>query len=274
MRTVIATGVVLALTSIGSAETIRGQVTDRSTAKTVEGAVVHVRGPDGETTVSTDADGRYKVVVPPGKYRLTFMQGEAAVAGTIVVTAGNNTTFDAAITSKVDEVIVLESRPPPAVVPEPVDKFVRIKVPPYSDEAILKDAWTRAWLLLDVDEHGKVSQVKFLKKPGYNLEPIALAEAWKLEFTPAKNDRGQAVPSFVLWPIEWPSMYYLEHHTKNTTRMPENWGLGRGSRAAWIACKGSGPWVFTNRISSYTGYRDCSRPDMAKAKTEPWIIRP
>jgi hypothetical protein len=150
-----------------------------------------------------------------------------------------------------------------------------ISAPPYSDAAIEQDAWTRAWLLLDVDETGTVTQLKFLKKPGYELEPIAIAEGFKLRFEPARNERGQAVRTFLLWPIEWVAQSYSAYYGSGlTTRMPETWGLGRGSRAQRIPCKGSGPWLYTNRIVAYHGYRDCSRPDLSKVNREPWILRP
>src|SRR5688572_12874788 len=46
--------------------------------------------------------------------------------------------------------------------------------PTYSDAAIEHDAWTRAWMLLDIDDRGVVQRMKFLKRPGYDLEKIAI----------------------------------------------------------------------------------------------------
>src|SRR4029450_9881483 len=44
-----------------------------------------------------------------------------------------------------------------------------IKAPPYSDRAIARNAWTRAWMLLDVDARGRVVRLKFMKRPGYGV---------------------------------------------------------------------------------------------------------
>lgn len=273
--TVVAFGACFALTSAAAAETIRGQVRDKSGGAPVEGAVVHVSNAEGfETTVTTGADGRYAVDVAPGKYRIVFVQDENAIKGQIIVVEGQDTTFDARLKLASPEVIVIEELKRPAVLPEPVNRHVATAVPPYSDAAIERDAWTRAWLLLDVDETGKVTQLKFLKKPGYDLEPIAIAEGFKLAFKPARDDRNRPVRTFVLWPIEWPSMYYLTLHDGHPTRMPGQRAFGHGSAASRVPCKGSGPWKFSNRIAAYRGYRDCSRPDMTKVNSEPWILRP
>lgn len=275
MRTTAAVATLIALTSIGNAETIRGRILDKQDASPVEGAVVHVAGPNGfETTVTSDADGRYRVEVAPGKYKLTFVQDDAATRGTLIVTEGHDTTFDVRMRVKAEEIIALEYLQKPAVLPVPKTHNFAKAVPPYSDAAIEKDAWTRAWLLLDVDETGKVTQLKFLKKPGYDLEPIAISEGFKMSFEPARDARGRAVRTFVIWPIEWPSMNFLTLHGGKPTRLPERKWLNGYSSAAWVPCKGSGPWTFTNNIASHKGYRDCSRPDMELAKSEPWIVRP
>lgn len=275
MRPIFTAAVLLSLTTIGSAETIRGRVLDKHDGSPVEGAVVHVQGPDGfAVTATTDADGRYRVHVEPGKYQLSFVQDETSARGTLLVTEGNDTTFDVKLQVGPPEIISLEHLRKPAVMPVPRNPFAHVVAPPYSDEAIEKDAWTRAWLLLDVDETGTVTQLKFLKKPGYDLEPIAVSEGFKLSFEPGRDHDGRAVRTFVIWPIEWVSMYFLTHHTGKPTRMPEKGGRFNQSRASWVACKGSGPWTFTNSISSYKGYRDCSRPDLEAGRNEPWIVRP
>src|SRR6186713_3100196 len=93
---------------------------------------------------------------------------------------------DEAVPQKFGEVIVLEGRAPPSTPPKPTN-FVKQKAPPYSDSAILSDAWTKAWMLLEIDERGVVTRFKFLKRPGYDLEPIAASEVFKLRFTPAKD---------------------------------------------------------------------------------------
>ena len=99
MRTLpaVVSGVVLALcATTAAAETVRGRVLDRKTGDPVEGAAVFIAGADGfETTVATDGDGRYAITVKPGKYKLTFLHGDARVDGQIAVVDGADTTLDA-----------------------------------------------------------------------------------------------------------------------------------------------------------------------------------
>jgi len=98
---------------------------------------------------------------------------------------------------------VIEIHDPP-VKPKALN-FNPRKTPPYSDAAVLSDAWTKAWMLLDVSERGDVTRVKFLKRPGFDLEKIAIKEAFKLKFSPARDGRGNPLRVYVVWPIEWPS---------------------------------------------------------------------
>ena len=49
-------------------------------------------------------------------------------------------------------------------------------------------------MLLDVTETGKVVRVKFLKRPA-DSEPIAISESFKLQFEPARDTTGKAVPT-------------------------------------------------------------------------------
>jgi hypothetical protein len=135
--------------------------------------------------------------------------------------------------------------------------------PPYSEEAIERNAWTRAWMVLDLDMTGRVTAVKFLKRPGYQLESIAIAEAFKLQFEPARNAKGDPVRVRYVWFIEWPAYWWLVKRTGFTHRRPTSFG--------GVPCAGSGPW----RMGSvYKGYRDCSKPDLSKAESEPWIYPP
>lgn len=173
------------------------------------------------------------------------------------------------------EVIVIEGAPPPPKVkakpkkrwlpPEGVnldDIFLRI-APPYSDKAILEDAWSVAWMLLDIDERGKVSRVKFLKYPGYDLEKIAVDTALKLEFEPAIGLDGKPLRSYIAWPIEWPSYWWLVNKTGLASGIPNT------SR---VPCRGSGP---LNLSAHHPTYRDCTPPNWAMANTEPWLeLRP
>jgi hypothetical protein len=169
-----------------------------------------------------------------------------------------------------DEVIVLEGTAPPSTPPK-VTNFIKTKTPPYSDEAILSDAWTKAWMLLEIDERGVVTRAKFLKRPGYELEQIAMSEAFKLRFKPARDAAGRAMRSTMLWEIEWPSAWWLS--TINGTRSAAIKIVGFPPRRQdwYVPCRGSGPM---NLGSVRPAYKDCSKPDLAKIDTEAWVDRP
>jgi hypothetical protein len=163
------------------------------------------------------------------------------------------------------EVIVIQGkRQPPAVKPRPRHYFPK-RVPPYSDRAIQSDAWTRAWLVLDIDATGTVTRFKFIKRPGYDLEDIAAREAFGLEFEPARDGAGRPISTLIVWGMEWPSYGWLVALSGVATRLPES-----GTRP--VPCRGSGPlWL----DSIYPVYRDCSPPDLsAPFDREPWIRRP
>ena len=175
-----------------------------------------------------------------------------------------------AVPAAADEVILIEGAPPtPKTVVHPRkhylptgpldDTFLR-PAPEYSDEAKLSDTWAVAWMLLDVDATGKVARVKFLNRPGHDLDKLAVKTAFGLELDPALDDAGKAQRSWVVWPIEWPSYYWLVFKTGLASGIPDT---------HHVPCRGSGPL----NGSLHAVYRDCSDPDLAKARTEPWITR-
>lgn len=168
------------------------------------------------------------------------------------------------------EVIVIEGKAPPSTPPAPTN-YVKTAAPPYSDRAILSDAWTKAWLLLEIDERGAVSRLKFLNKPGYDLEEIAVAEAFKLHFTPALDGNKQPMRTTIVWEIEWPSAYWLGTFVGTRSAMPPLVGFPPRRLDHYVPCRGSGPWAMGSMRPTY---KDCSKPDLAKAKTAPWIARP
>ena len=176
---------------------------------------------------------------------------------------------DAATRVQPGEVIVIEDSPPPAVPPKPTN-YKPTKAPPYSDEAMLTDIWTKAWMLLDVNERGVVTRFKFLKKPGADLETIAASEVWKLRFDPARDGRGVPMRTQILWEIEWPSAWWLVQFVGVTTRMPPIVGFPPRSLADGVPCRGSGP---LNLSSVHPTYRDGSKPDRSRVETAPWIKR-
>lgn len=273
MRSIAVAAFLVGLTTVASAEQITGRVVDKKRGAPVEGAVVYVTGPGGfERSLATDADGRYAVDVTAGKYSVSFLHGRSRVGGQVVVEPGADVRLDGRVENVADEVIVLEHTRPPTVMPQPRDLHVATKAPPYSDRAVLEDAWTRAWLLLDVDERGTVTRLKLLNKPGYDLEDIAIAQGFALSFKPGRDERDRPVRTLLVWPIEWvANSWLLTIGTGMRSRMPAKSRLTDASSAAYVPCKGSGPWKMT---AVWHGYRDCSRPDLSKVSSAPWILPP
>lgn len=170
------------------------------------------------------------------------------------------------------EVIIIEERVPPAVLPKPKN-YSKLKAPPYSEKAILADAWTKAWLLLDVNKQGEVERLKFLKSPGYDLEAIAQSEASKLRFEPGRDRKGNPVRTWIVWEIEWPSVGWLVAFVGTRSSMPPYIGYNKWTGEPRrldenVPCAGSGPLVLD---SYHPVYKDCSRPDLSKANSVPWI---
>jgi hypothetical protein len=191
-----------------------------------------------------------------------------ATASTSIVRA------DPTATTVRGEVIEIHDPPRPTVMPKPLaDPAI---LPPYSDKAILGDVWTRAWLLLDVDDTGGVARVKFLKRPGADLDRIAIDHAFKLRFAPARDRWSHAARAYVVWKIEWPSYGWMIDRVGTATRMPKYDQLSRFERGAVnpnnVPCRGSGP---LNLGSVHPVYRDCSVPDLAHVDArEPWTSAP
>lgn len=142
-------------------------------------------------------------------------------------------------------------------------------LPPYNDQIMLADGWTRAWVLLDVSDAGVVRRVKFLKHPGYGLDKIAVAEAFKQSFEPARDKLGNPAASLVVYKLEWPAHEWMLMHELPMTRMPNT----RLTNYVLPPCKGEGPWQMDSVLPSE--YRDCSVPDLSHADaSEPWFPRP
>ncbi|MEO8548354.1 MAG: energy transducer TonB [Kofleriaceae bacterium] len=157
------------------------------------------------------------------------------------------------------ETIIIEGHVPPTVQPRPVKNYVRI-APAYSDYAIEHDSWGKAWLLLDISARGDVTRVKLLKHPGHDLDQIAIDTALEMHFSPALDDRGNAIASSLIWPIEWPSYWWLIDVHELATRIPDE--------IAYVPCRGSGP---LHMGSVHPVYRDCGTFQLKALETEPWI---
>jgi hypothetical protein len=198
--------------------------------------------------------------------RMSIRTWCAVLAGTVLSVVGVARADDPIVGT--GEVIVIHD--PPPVLPK-AKNHVPSKAPPYSDRAVLSDAWTKAWLLLEVDEHGDVTRMKFLKRPGYDLEKIAQREAFKLKFEPARDRANQPVKTWIVWGIEWPSADWLVQFVGTRSAMPPVVGFPPRSLAEQVPCAGSGPLHLS---SIHPVYRDCSTPDLSKADHEDWVLPP
>ena len=268
MRAIVALLVVLAGTAHAEPlSQLSGRVRDRATGAAVEGALVIVSGPNTSRTLTTDATGYYAIFVAAGSYQLTFAYGKTRTVSAIDVTG--NATLDAKIDVGPGEVIVIRERLKPPVEPK-AKNFIVTKAPPYSSRAILSDAWTKAHMLLHVTAAGDVVRIKWLQKPGWDLEQIAKAEVFKLKFDPARDATGKAIDSYVVWSIEWPSAWWLEKMVGTRSGIPKPTGFPPRPKWHYVPCKGSGPM---NLGSLHPTYRDCSQPDLTKVESAKWEAR-
>lgn len=246
--------------------TISGRVLDATYGLPLAGALVHVSGPDGSVkALSSTASGRYEILVKPGAYRVLFAYASSHSVGEVTVEPGATRHLDARVDATRGEVIVIHEQLPPKRLPVALN-FPRWKTPPYSERAITADAWTRAWLLLDIDERGRVTRFKWLKRPGYDLEDIARAEIFKVTFSPALDADGKPTRLYAMWKFEWPAQSWQTLVPRNT-RSRQPWAI----EIEYIPCRGQQGW---NLDSLYKGDRDCSTPDPSKARAEAWVLPP
>ena len=222
---------------------LRGRVTDD--AHPVAGATVHVvcKGV-AEVTMTTDRNGKYRADLACGHEANAFV----FVRGTYRI--------EGLVTTEVDNVIESHEAIPPRSMPKattPVDRVLD-----YSDSAMDADKWTRAWLLLDVDERGRVDRIKLLNAPGFDLDALAIKAGFEVEFEPARDAAGNAVKAAVLWTFEWPAYWFMRKTAGTMYRLPEI--------ATEVGC------TPTRANAGY--YRDCTPPDLAHLADRAWIDRP
>jgi hypothetical protein len=255
--------VIMLASATAAAETrLEGVVIDVTTGRPVEGAEVWINSARGPEAVATsDANGHYSLEVTPGPHDIMFKHGESRRVDRITVEADTTAMLDGKVDGTAGEVIEIHDPITPTVLPEPIN-YDRRRLPPYSDEAILKNVWTVAWLLLDVDVTGHVRRLKFLKRPGYGLDPIARTQAFAQSFTPARNELGHPVAVRLVWKLEWPS---ADNFSTLTERIPL---VGIQPRLATELVRCAQDFGFDPRW----GYRDCSKPDLKKADTEAWVL--
>jgi len=265
---------------------IHGRVSD-VLGNPIAGATVYVVAKTGiEHTLRTDRDGRYQAdLAGGGAYTVLASFKNTRAGKQSNLAPGANTALDLELAvSGEGEVIEVEGYPPPAVRPKPT--FDVQLAAPYSSEAILTDKWTRAWLLLDVDERGVVRRFKFLKHPGVGLDAIAAKQAFAATFTPARDKSNKPVKTVIVFGIEWPSHGWLVGRTRSAHRIPPLTHRGPRIRPPLkstpfalleevtldsVPCVGTAPVDFE---SKYPVLRDCSQPELEKAASAAWIQRP
>jgi len=225
----------------GGTGELTGTATDLD-GKPLKGIKVHIVAKGGaKQIVTTDAKGKYRAkVASEGSY--VFVEGKIKLGGQVA----------AATTEGDTEAIEIREQLPPAVKPKPLTPLDTVL--DYSDLAEDKNTWTRAWLMLDVNDAGKVVRVQLLNKPGLDLDPIAIREAFKVKFEPARDRSNKKIPAMVLWTWEWPAYYWMLDHKRNIHRLPPE--------AMTVTCRGAG---------AAKVLRDCSKPTIANAVSAPWI---
>ena len=73
--------------------------------------------------------------------------------------------------------------------------------------------------------------------------------------------------TWLVWSIEWPSAWWLDKFVGTRSGMPP---IGPGGRRKddYVPCAGTAPW---HMGSLHKTYKDCSKPDLRVAATEPWF---
>jgi len=110
--------------------------------------------------------------------------------------------------------------------------------------------------MLDVSEQGTVTRLKLLNPAGHQLDPIAIREAWKLTFEPARDRAKHPVRALMMWSFEWPSYWWMLGNQHRIDRIPV--------QVTGVPCRTSGP-------PSHR-FRDCSKPDLTHAVDRAWIV--
>ena len=257
MRTLFAATLVIALAASAIADNevtgfvtsgsgeLSGRVTDLDN-KPLKGVKVHIAPKHAaEQIVTTDADGTYRLAHFAGDYAYVYVEAKVKIAGQVVVAAKDGDV----------ETVEMRETLPPAVQPKPLTPTWI--VPDYSNLAEDKNTWARAWLLLEVNVNGDVTRVNLLDKPGLDLDKIAIRDALKLKFEPARDRANKTVPAMVVWTYEWPPYFWMVNYAAKPHQLPNIVGL--------VPCKPDG---------RSTVIRNCSKPTMANAMTEPWFTKP
>jgi len=209
--------------------TLQGRIVDGESLAPIEGATIVVTESRGGPIVvsgTTDGDGKFRYLIPPGTYDLLAIFADARWQHrAVVVEAGKVVQIPGALAVSAEVVTIHEHLPGQKhTAPEALRATIK-PILPYSDEAMDQNVWAIGWVLLDVDETGEVTGFRFLHRPGYGLDAIAEREVFLLKFDPARDAAGTPMASKVLWKLEWPAFHYAKDHQL----------LGLGAQGALIS---------------------------------------
>lgn len=225
---------------------IKGEVTSENGAP-LAGEKVYANTASGERSTFTDSAGRYRLDLGAEEGpKFVYVRTRARINGHTLRTAYEDG----------EEYVDILEADKPSIMPKPTTATNLVL--DYSAEVKDANAWVRAWLVLDVTASGFVRRLKLINRPGYGLDEVAVREAFKLRFSPARSRAGKAVPAMVLWTYEWPSYWWMIEQKLDPRLVPE--------KAAKLPCKGA--------PSTERTQRDCSQADLAAAQLLPWIDAP
>lgn len=225
-------------------ESLDGRVTD--TRGHGVAADVHVVVGGSERVVKSARDGSYHISFRANTKALVFVRGALAITSVAATShgGGDGETVDMHEMLEPASAVKLKKRP---------------LLPSYTDDAKDYNQWLRAWVLLDIDEHGMVQRVKLLDHPGFGLDDSAVRAAFALSFEPARDRSNRPTRSEILWPIDWPAFWWLMDRSGITSGpIPEE--------AEELPCAYNGPPTKVTRA--------CNEAPMAATLSAPWIMRP
>ena len=97
-------------------------------------------------------------------------------------------------------------------------------------------------------------------------DEIAIDHALALKFTPAYDGLGHPMRTMIVYPVEWPSYWWMIAMGMGTAyKMPH------AQHVLHVPCRGSGP---LHLDSVHPVYRDCTAPDMSRVEQELWYSAP
>ena len=252
--------------------TLSGRVLDLND-QPVGGATVTIKASDGsETRADTDPTGRYVVQVPTtGPHAVSFTLGKIVVGAQVDIPADGKVSLDSRLPVG-GEIIEVQGNQPLRYAKPKVDP---LRIPPYSDQAVLGNHWSKAWLLLDVDDRGVVARVKFLQRPGHDLDEIAVNYAFGMTFDPARNKFGVPVRSYIVWPLEWPAIGWHQLRQLPANRLPNLPEVVQNDHdVIFDMYPPCAEGQSLNLSLAEPVQRSCAIPDLSRMDaSEPWILR-